>query len=111
MEVVYEMASAEGYTIHVMLAENALLTATATSQVISNVPAAVLLSGFTDQWKPLLQGVNIGGLGTPIASLASLITFKQYVATGGSTKKYLMLFSAMNFGFLAVMLVFCSFVK
>ena len=56
-----------------------LLTAVLTSQVISNVPAAVLLSGFTDNWRPLLEGVNIGGLGTPIASLASLITLKQYL--------------------------------
>lgn len=62
-----------------LLHGNALLTAVGTSQIISNVPAAVLLSGFTDQWKPLLQGVNIGGLGTPIASLASLITLKLYL--------------------------------
>ena len=62
-----------------LLNQNALLTAVSTSQVISNVPAAVMLSGFTEQWKPLLQGVNIGGLGTPIASLASLITLKLYL--------------------------------
>ena len=50
-----------------------------TSQLISNVPAAVVLSGFTDQWQMLLAGVNIGGLGPPIASLASLITLKFYM--------------------------------
>jgi Na+/H+ antiporter NhaD/arsenite permease-like protein len=48
------------------------------SQVISNVPAALLLSGFTDRARELLLGVNIGGLGTPIASLASLISMKLY---------------------------------
>ena len=62
-----------------LLARNTLLAAVLTSQVISNVPGAVLLSGFTDSWRPLLEGVNIGGLGTPIASLASLITLKQYL--------------------------------
>ena len=53
-------------------------TALLASQVISNVPAALLLSGFTDQAPALLLGVNIGGLGTPIASLASLISLKLY---------------------------------
>ena len=62
-----------------LLGKNALMTSIGASQVISNVPAAVLLSGFTDQWKALLAGVNIGGLGTPIASLASLITLKLYL--------------------------------
>ena len=59
-----------------LLGKNTLLTAVGASQVISNVPAAVLLSSFTDSWQDLLAGVNIGGLGTPIASLASLITLK-----------------------------------
>jgi len=63
-----------------LLEKNTLLTSVATSQIISNVPAAVLLSSFTEAWKPLLQGVNIGGLGTPIASLASIITIKLYLA-------------------------------
>ncbi|MBR5579132.1 MAG: citrate transporter [Lachnospiraceae bacterium] len=62
-----------------LLEKNTLLTSIATSQVISNVPAAVLLSGFTEDWMGLLRGVNIGGLGTPIASLASLITLKLYL--------------------------------
>ena len=51
------------------------------SQCISNVPAAILLSGFTDQVISLLYGVNIGGLGTLIASLASLISYRFYVGT------------------------------
>ena len=62
-----------------LLERSTLLTGVLTSQVISNVPAAVLLSGFTDNWRDLLLGVDIGGLGTPIASLASLITLKQYL--------------------------------
>ena len=65
--------------LQALLSRSTLLTAVGTSQVISNVPAAVLLSGFTEQWRPLLEGVNIGGLGTPIASLASLITLKLYL--------------------------------
>ena len=62
-----------------LLQSSTLLTAVCTSQVISNVPAAVVLSGFTDQWQQMLAGVNIGGLGTPVASLASLITIKFYM--------------------------------
>ena len=89
-----------------LLAKNTLLTATATSQVISNVPAAVLLSGFTDQWKPLLQGVNIGGLGTPIASLASLITLKLYLRwPGARAGKFLLVFTLANVIGLVVLLV------
>ena len=53
----------------------------AASQVISNVPAALLLSGFTRDYAKLLVGVNIGGLGTLIASMASLISYKQYALT------------------------------
>ena len=80
-----------------LLGKNTLLTAAATSQVISNVPAAVLLSGFTEQWKPLLQGVNIGGLGTPIASLASLITLKLYLRfPGAKAGKFLAVFTIAN---------------
>ena len=57
-----------------LLNKSTLLTSIGASQFISNVPSAVLLSNFTNQWQELLAGVNIGGLGTPIASLASLIT-------------------------------------
>lgn len=59
------------------------LTTGLTSQIISNVPAAVLLSGFTADWRGLLVGSNLGGLGTPIASLASLISLKVYLRTPG----------------------------
>ena len=90
-----------------LLERNALLTAVGASQIISNVPAAVLLSGFTEQWRELLAGVNIGGLGTPIASLASLITLKLYLRSPGARfGKFLGLFSAVNVLGLAVLLAF-----
>ena len=56
--------------------------AVGSSQVISNVPAAVLLSGFTNDWTALIVGTNLGGLGTPIASMASLISLKIASASG-----------------------------
>lgn len=74
------------------------------SQVISNVPAALLLSGFTDRVRPLVLGVNVGGLGTPIASLASLISLKLYgKAEGARTGRYLAVFTIVNVVFLAVL--------
>ena len=83
-----------------IMEKNTLLTAALSSQVISNVPAAVLLSEFTENGRALLAGVNIGGLGTPIASLASLISLKLYsaeagTATGG-TGRYMKLFMIFN---------------
>ena len=76
------------------------------SQVISNVPAALLLTGFTDNMSALLVGVNIGGLGTLIASMASLISYK-YVASALPNKKgkYLIMFSLLNFALLAIMIL------
>lgn len=76
-------------------------------QVISNVPSATLLCRFTDNYRALLRGVNIGGLGTPIASLASLITLSSYKSGGEKVGKYLALFSAINFGFLAALYAVC----
>lgn len=74
------------------------------SQLISNVPAAILLSNFTTDWKPLLLGVNVGGLGTIIASLASVISFKLYnQAYPKESKKYLIKFTLYNFSFLALL--------
>ena len=91
-----------------LLSRNTLLTAVGASQVISNVPAAVLLSGFTDQWRDLLAGVNIGGLGTPIASLASLITLKLYMRwPGAKVMKFMGVFTVANVVGLAVLLSFC----
>ena len=90
-----------------LLEKNTLLTAVGTSQIISNVPAAVLLSGFTDNWKSLLQGVNIGGLGTPVASLASLITLKLYMADrDAKIIKFLGVFTVANIIGLAILLLF-----
>ena len=79
----------------------------AASQVISNVPAALLLSGFTDDLSPLIIGVNIGGLGTLIASMASLISYK-FVAREepGIKGLYFRQFTVTNVCFLAVLLVF-----
>lgn len=74
------------------------------SQFISNVPASILLSKFTAEWKPLLLGVNIGGLGTIIASLASVISFKLFsLANPQDTKKYLVKFTIYNFSFLVIL--------
>ena len=79
--------------------------------MISNVPAAVVLSGFTDQWQSLLTGVNIGGLGTPIASLASLITMKFYMGwPGAKITKFLGYFMAANLAGLALLLFYAQMV-
>lgn len=81
------------------------------SQVISNVPAAVLLSNFTENYKALVIGTNIGGLGTLIASLASLISYKLYVKTENShPAKYLMVFTIVNMVILLLLLLFSSLV-
>ena len=92
-----------------LLQWNTLITAVCTSQVISNVPAAVVLSGFSDQWQAMLAGVNIGGLGTPIASLASLITLKFYMNwPGAKVGKFLGYFTVANVVGLAVLLLFVT---
>ena len=80
------------------------LAALLASQVISNVPSALLLSGFTDNARELLLGVDIGGLGTPIASLASLISLKLYSrAEGARTGRYLVVFTLLSLALLAVL--------
>ena len=80
-----------------LLAGREYLTALLTSQIISNVPAALLLSDFTDHSRALLLGVNIGGLGTPIASLASLISMKLYAHSDHAhTGRYLLEFTVVN---------------
>ena len=80
-----------------ILAGREYLTALLASQVISNVPAALLLADFTDQFRSLLLGVNIGGLGTPIASLASLISMKLYSHSDHARPgRYLLEFSLVN---------------
>lgn len=87
-----------------MLRGRTYLTALLASQVISNVPAALLLSGFTDNARELLLGVNIGGLGTPIASLASLISLKLYSRTPEArTGRYLLVFTLINLLLLGIL--------
>ena len=84
-----------------LMQKNPLIVSALSCQVISNVPSAILLSQFATSWRELLVGVNIGGAGTLIASLASLITFREYTTkTHGRTGKYILLFSLFNFGFL-----------
>ena len=94
-----------------LLGKSTLFTSAGASQIISNVPAAVLLSAFTDNWKELLEGVNIGGLGTPVASLASLITLKFYLkAPDAKIMKFLGVFTVVNVVGLIVLLMFATVV-
>lgn len=87
-----------------LLAKSPLLVAELSCQCISNVPTAILLSRFSQDYRPLLLGVNIGGTGTLIASLASLITFSEYrLLYPGHGKQYFLLFTLINAVFLAVL--------
>ena len=81
-----------------------MLASLGVSQVISNVPAATLLSGFTDDWQGLLVGVDVGGFGTPIASMASMISLGFYSKLeGADTRRYLAWFTAANVAMVAVL--------
>jgi Na+/H+ antiporter NhaD/arsenite permease-like protein len=81
------------------------------SQFISNVPASILLAQFTTDWKPLLLGVNIGGLGTIIASMASVISYKLFIqANPNESKRYLIKFSLYNFSFLVFLTIIQYFI-
>ncbi len=95
-----------------------LLVSAGLSQIISNVPAAVLLSHFTGEWQALLVGVNIGGAGTLVGSLASLIALQHFMSVRKvfpalrnepalSTVSFLKLFCGMNALFLVLLLAFC----
>lgn len=89
-----------------LLVHHEVLMGIGASQIISNVPAAILLSGFTDDYSALLIGVNLGGLGTLIASLASLISFKFYTNSNESdTRRFLGIFTLYNVIFLGVLFV------
>lgn len=91
--------------INELLSGRELLLSTALSQIISNVPASMLLAGFTENYSALLYGVNIGGLGTLIASLASLISYKFYAVTADSKKgQYLLTFSIWNIVYLIILI-------
>ena len=82
----------------------------ALSQVVSNVPCAMLLSNFTNYSDALVLGTNIGGLGTLNASMASLISYKLYAGTKVSEKgKYFFTFTVYNLIFLAVLLAVAYF--
>ena len=95
-----------------LMDRSALLFSVLSCQFISNVPSAILLSQFTGNYADLLVGVNIGGTGTLIASLASLITFSQYTKHNpGKTGYYVKLFSAFNFGFLFLLTGFMLLLK
>ena len=84
-----------------LLSKSTLLFSILSCQIISNVPSAILLSQFTDSYTELLIGVNIGGVGTLISSLASIITFKEYVKFNpGRSGYYIKCFSAINFVYL-----------
>lgn len=81
------------------------------SQVISNVPAALMLSGFTENAGELMRGVNIGGLGTLVASLASLISLRAYnKAPGAQPGRYIACFTGVNLAFLAVIYLFARLI-
>ena len=90
------MIPAVNEALSAVMEKNALLTSILASQVISNVPAAVLLSGFTENWQALLAGTNIGGLGTPIASMASLISLKLYMKSEGAKSGFYMMFFTVS---------------
>lgn len=97
IDVVREFLSA-------LMQKNTLIYSIISCQFISNVPSAILLSQFTTNYRHLLWGVNIGGAGTLIASLASLITFREYIKHNpGITMQYIGLFSAFNFGFVIIL--------
>lgn len=95
-----------------LLGKSTLLFSVVSCQCISNVPSAILLSQFTNNYADLLVGVNIGGVGTLISSLASLITFREYVKHNpGKTGYYIGMFSLLNFTFLFILTGFMFLLK
>ncbi|HEX2937940.1 MAG TPA: citrate transporter, partial [Ruminiclostridium sp.] len=94
-----------------LIAKRELLSSVLLSQILSNVPCAVLLSNFTGNGKALVLGTNIGGLGTLIASLASLISFKLYTKTKDAKPlKYLGVFTGINVLMLLLLLAFSTWI-
>lgn len=95
-----------------LMQKSTLLFSILSCQFISNVPSAILLSQFTTDYADLLVGVNIGGVGTIISSLASLITFREYVKHNpGKSGYYLKHFSIFNFSFLIILTAFMLLLK
>ncbi len=100
--------------LHFVVDGNEFITSLISSQIISNVPSAVLLEPFCMDKKALLLGVNIGGLGTLVASLASLISYKLYNKSEiarTSRKNYMLIFTVMNLIFLAALTVLFAFLN
>ena len=97
--------------ISALLEKDTLIVSALSCQFISNVPSAILLSRFTNDYPALLLGVNIGGTGTLIASLASLITFNEFkLLHPEQTKKYLLIFTAANALFLIILICVCKII-
>lgn len=95
-----------------IIAGNELMIGVLASQIISNVPAAMLLSGFTTDFKELLYGVNIGGLGTLIASMASLISYRFYgKAYPEQKKEYFKQFTIYNIVLLVIVMMITKVLK
>lgn len=87
-----------------VISGNEFPAAVISSQIISNVPAAALLSGFTSEYADIMKGANIGGLGTIIASMASLISYKYFANLIPEQKgRYILRFTAVNLIFLAAL--------
>ncbi|MEF2855861.1 MAG: hypothetical protein U0N89_04480, partial [Collinsella intestinalis] len=96
-------------TLQSIVVGREILVSALASQVISNVPAAIMLSGFSSDGIGLLVGTNIGGLGTPVASLASLITLRVYGRSrDAQTGRYLLWFTAINLALLVLFLGLAS---
>ena len=88
-----------------LVGSHPLEVAVASSQVISNVPTTILLSSFCSQWRALIIGTNLGGMGTLIASMASLVAYKNVTRQYPDKKgRYLAVYSAVNVLFLVVLL-------
>jgi Na+/H+ antiporter NhaD/arsenite permease-like protein len=86
------------------IAGNEVLWGVGASQIISNVPAAMLLSGFSSNYEAIIIGINIGGFGTLIASMANLISYKILVREHGEFKiRYLIVFTVLNVALLAIL--------
>ena len=99
------LESFKDFLVSILAGQEELVSILA-SQVISNVPAALLLSGFTDNWNALLIGCNLGGLGTLIASMASLISYKMVAKDYPELrKKYLFEFTICNIGLLGLLIL------
>jgi len=101
-----ERVGAVKETVSRLISGHEFLLSVGASQFISNVPAAMMISHFTSDAKAVLLGVDIGGLGTPVASLASLISFKFYTRSkNAEPAKYMGVFSVYNFVLLGILVL------